>query len=188
MSNGERGRKVWLSQSGGHTVCDTFQTRWLVALCCIVTGCFFPDAYRKGHTRLCFSTRCLIRAKFISLKATSLHVLRTVWYTYLRPLVARKPVGLARSGEARFRHWRLWTPPTKAFINGTIVDVHASHDSLFDPFFTSHRTLQKRWTTHLTFYLRPQKSLDWCRKGFHSGRRQKAERGNAFGNPCGTPI
>ena len=33
---------------------------------------------------------------------------------------------------------------TEAFIYGGIFDVHTSYDSLFDSFFTCHRTLKRK--------------------------------------------
>ena len=64
--------------------------------------------------------------------------------THLGPLVAYNPVSLTGTSKTRFSRWWLWIVFTEAFIYGGIFDVHTSHDSLFDSFFTCHGTLKRK--------------------------------------------
>ena len=64
--------------------------------------------------------------------------------THLGPLVAYNPVSLTGTCKTRFCRWWLWIMFTEAFIHGGIFDVHTSHDSLFDSFFTCHGTLKRK--------------------------------------------
>ena len=58
--------------------------------------------------------------------------------------MAYNPVSLTGTSKTRFCRWWLWVVFTEAFIYGGVFDVHTSHDSLFDSFFTCHGTLKRK--------------------------------------------